>query len=153
MKHKPVSPERLPELLRLQPSLSAALEMLDLPFDKWPQATREAARLGVHDAVGALLEAKAIHPGRSARDHLRWLADSNGIGRRRVDEVLDDAEHPGGGRSPVSKGQARRPILLLRLSEDGSRAGIRRRSYPPEFHAALRGGVLCGLRRHHGAGP
>ncbi len=39
--------------------------------------------------VGALLEAKAIHPGRSARDHLRWLADSNGIGRRRVDEVLD----------------------------------------------------------------
>lgn len=39
--------------------------------------------------VGALLEAKAIHPGRSARDHLRWLADSNGIGRRRVDEVLE----------------------------------------------------------------
>ncbi len=39
--------------------------------------------------VGALLEAKAIHPGRTARDHLRWLADSNGIGRRRVDEVLE----------------------------------------------------------------
>jgi ABC-2 type transport system ATP-binding protein len=39
--------------------------------------------------VGALLEAKAIHPGRSARDHLRWLADSNGIDRRRVDEVLE----------------------------------------------------------------
>ena len=39
--------------------------------------------------VGALLEAKAIHPGRSARDHLRWLADSNGIGRPRVDEVLE----------------------------------------------------------------
>jgi ABC-2 type transport system ATP-binding protein len=39
--------------------------------------------------VGALLEAKAVHPGRSARDHLRWLADSNGISRRRVDEVLD----------------------------------------------------------------
>ena len=39
--------------------------------------------------VGALLEAKAIHPGRSARDHLRWLADSNGISRRRVDEVLE----------------------------------------------------------------
>jgi ABC-2 type transport system ATP-binding protein len=38
--------------------------------------------------VGALLEARAIHPGRSARDHLRWLADSNGISRRRVDEVL-----------------------------------------------------------------
>jgi ABC-2 type transport system ATP-binding protein len=39
--------------------------------------------------VGALLDAKAIHPGRSARDHLRWLADSNGIARRRVDEVLE----------------------------------------------------------------
>ena len=39
--------------------------------------------------VGVLLEARAIHPGRSARNHLRWLADSNGIGRRRVDEVLE----------------------------------------------------------------
>jgi ABC-2 type transport system ATP-binding protein len=39
--------------------------------------------------VGALLEARAVHPARSAIDHLRWLADSNGIGRRRVDEVLD----------------------------------------------------------------
>ena len=39
--------------------------------------------------VGALLDAKAVHPGRSARDHLRWLADSNGIARARVDEVLD----------------------------------------------------------------
>jgi ABC-2 type transport system ATP-binding protein len=39
--------------------------------------------------VGALLEAKAIHPGRTARSHLRWLADSNRISRRRVDEVLE----------------------------------------------------------------
>ena len=39
--------------------------------------------------VGALLEARAVHPGRSARDHLRWLADSNGVGRRRVEEVLE----------------------------------------------------------------
>ncbi|MGY1604708.1 ABC transporter ATP-binding protein [Geodermatophilus sp. SYSU D00815] len=38
--------------------------------------------------VGALLEARALHPGRSARDHLRWLAASNGIPRSRVDEVL-----------------------------------------------------------------
>ena len=37
----------------------------------------------------ALLDARAIHPGRSARDHLRWLADSNGVSRRRVDEVLE----------------------------------------------------------------
>ncbi|PZA20954.1 ABC transporter ATP-binding protein [Modestobacter versicolor] len=39
--------------------------------------------------VGALLEARALHPGRSARNHLRWLAASNGIPVRRVDEVLD----------------------------------------------------------------
>ena len=39
--------------------------------------------------VGALLEAKAIHPSRSARNHLRWLAQSNGIGPKRVDEVLE----------------------------------------------------------------
>ncbi|MGC9665067.1 ABC transporter ATP-binding protein [Planosporangium sp. 12N6] len=39
--------------------------------------------------VGALLEARATHPGRSARDHLRVLATAAGIGDRRVDEVLD----------------------------------------------------------------
>jgi ABC-2 type transport system ATP-binding protein len=39
--------------------------------------------------AGALLEARAFHPGRSARDHLAALAASNGIGRGRVDEVLD----------------------------------------------------------------
>jgi ABC-2 type transport system ATP-binding protein len=38
--------------------------------------------------VGALLEARALHPGRTARNHLRWLAASNGIPRTRVDEVL-----------------------------------------------------------------
>ncbi len=39
--------------------------------------------------VGALLEAKAVHPGRSARDHLRWMAASNGIPTTRVGEVLE----------------------------------------------------------------
>ncbi|WP_232303885.1 ATP-binding cassette domain-containing protein [Pseudofrankia sp. DC12] len=39
--------------------------------------------------VGALLDATAQQPGRSARDHLLWLAHSQGLGRRRVDEVLD----------------------------------------------------------------
>ncbi|MER5637665.1 ABC transporter ATP-binding protein [Kitasatospora sp. NPDC002227] len=38
--------------------------------------------------IGALLEAKAVHPGRTAYDHLLWLAQSNRIPRRRVDEVL-----------------------------------------------------------------
>jgi ABC-2 type transport system ATP-binding protein len=39
--------------------------------------------------VGALLEANAIHPGRSAFAHLSMLARTNHIPRRRVDEVLD----------------------------------------------------------------
>ncbi|MEV4555962.1 ABC transporter ATP-binding protein [Kitasatospora sp. NPDC049285] len=38
--------------------------------------------------IGALLEAKAVHPGRTARDHLLWLAESNRLPRTRVDEVL-----------------------------------------------------------------
>ena len=39
--------------------------------------------------VGALLEAKAFHPGRSARAHLTALAVSNDLPRQRVDEVLE----------------------------------------------------------------
>ena len=40
-------------------------------------------------SVGALLDPKAIVGGRSAANHLVWLADSNGIARRRVADVLD----------------------------------------------------------------
>jgi len=39
--------------------------------------------------VGALLEARALHPGRSARNHLLYLAQTQGFPARRVDEVLD----------------------------------------------------------------
>ncbi len=39
--------------------------------------------------VGALLDAKAVHGGRRAREHLWCLAQSNRIPRRRVEEVLD----------------------------------------------------------------
>jgi ABC-2 type transport system ATP-binding protein len=41
--------------------------------------------------VGALLDAKSIHPGRTARNHLRALAVSNRIPYSRVDEVLEFA--------------------------------------------------------------
>lgn len=40
--------------------------------------------------VGALLDTGTLHGGRSAADHLRCLAESNGIGRLRVAEVLDE---------------------------------------------------------------
>jgi ABC-2 type transport system ATP-binding protein len=39
--------------------------------------------------VGALLEAKAVHGSRTAYNHLRSLAATHGIGKRRVNEVLD----------------------------------------------------------------
>jgi ABC-2 type transport system ATP-binding protein len=39
--------------------------------------------------LGVLLEAGALHPGRSARNHLRAVAQTAGIGSRRVDEVLE----------------------------------------------------------------
>jgi len=50
------------------------------PFHALPWPLRE---------VGALLEARAVHPGRSARNHLVSLAQTNAIPKARVDEVLD----------------------------------------------------------------
>ncbi len=49
------------------------------PFDHADQPMRR---------VGALLDAKAVHGGRSAYNHLLCLAESNNLPRRRVDEVL-----------------------------------------------------------------
>ncbi|MEU9398154.1 ABC transporter ATP-binding protein [Streptomyces sp. NPDC048242] len=49
------------------------------PYGKLPNAPRQ---------VGALLDAKAVHGGRSARQHLLSLAQLSGIPARRVDEVL-----------------------------------------------------------------
>ena len=51
--------------------------------------------------VGALLDAKWVHPNRSARSHLAWLARSNGISRKRVDQVLETV-----GLSSVAKKRA-----------------------------------------------
>jgi len=41
--------------------------------------------------LGIVLEAKAMHTGRSARNHLLALARTNGVSRRRVDELIDMA--------------------------------------------------------------
>lgn len=57
------------------------------------RATVNGTVLADHPApltqIGSLLEARAIHPKRSARNHLRALAATTGIPERRVDEVLD----------------------------------------------------------------
>ena len=42
----------------------------------------------IHE-VGALLEARSVHTGRSARNHLLALAQTHGIGKKRVDELID----------------------------------------------------------------
>jgi len=60
--------------------------------------------------VGAMLEAKAIHEGRTAYNHLLCLAQSNGIGRHRVDEVLDivgltSVAHKRAGQFSLGMGQ------------------------------------------------
>ena len=51
--------------------------------------------------VGALLDAAALQPSRSARNHLLWLAHSQGLGARRVDEVVEQA-----GLQPVIRRKA-----------------------------------------------
>ncbi|MFB0833504.1 ABC transporter ATP-binding protein [Arthrobacter halodurans] len=45
-------------------------------------------RAPLHE-VGALLEAKAVHKSRSARNHLRAIGATHGVGRPRVDEVIE----------------------------------------------------------------
>jgi ABC-2 type transport system ATP-binding protein len=61
-------------------------------------------------SMGALLEAKAVHPSRPAYDHLRALAVTNGIDDARVDEVLDlvgldDVARRGSGGFSLGMGQ------------------------------------------------
>jgi ABC-2 type transport system ATP-binding protein len=64
---------------------------LDLPTRG--AATVNGRRYADHPAplheVGALLEARAVHTGRSAENHLLALAATHGIPRRRVDEVIE----------------------------------------------------------------
>lgn len=73
--------------------------------------------------VGALLEAKAIHGGRTAYNHLLWLAKSNGISRRRVDQViglvgLEDVAHKRSGGFSLGMGQ-RLGIAAALLGDPG----------------------------------
>jgi ABC-2 type transport system ATP-binding protein len=71
--------------------------------------------------LGALLDARATHPGRRAVDHLRWMAASNGIARERADEVLElvglavVARHRTGG---FSLGMAQRLGIAAALLGD-----------------------------------
>ena len=60
--------------------------------------------------IGAMLEARAIHGGRSAYNHLLAMAQTQGIGRRRVTEVIDlvglaDVAHERAGSFSLGMGQ------------------------------------------------
>jgi ABC-2 type transport system ATP-binding protein len=71
--------------------------------------------------AGALLDAKAVAPGRSARQHLRWLALSNGIPRSRVEEVLRQVGLASAARKQVggfSLGMAQRLGIAAALLGD-----------------------------------
>lgn len=71
--------------------------------------------------VGALLEAKAFHPGRSARAHLAALAAANGIPRSRVEEVLGVVGLEGAARRRAGKfslGMAQRLGIAAALLGD-----------------------------------
>jgi ABC-2 type transport system ATP-binding protein len=60
-------------------------------------------------AAGALLEAGAVHPGRSGRDHLRVAARTNGLPLRRVDEVVEQV-----GLGPAARRRVKSYSLGMR---------------------------------------
>jgi ABC-2 type transport system ATP-binding protein len=66
-------------ILGLDNPTSGTVTIGGYPYRKLPNAPRQ---------VGALLDAKAVHGGRTARNHLLSLAQLSGIPARRVDEVL-----------------------------------------------------------------
>jgi ABC-2 type transport system ATP-binding protein len=66
-------------ILGLAAPTSGTVTFDGLPFSRLPAPLRQ---------IGALLDARAVHPSRTASQHLRALARSNGIDPRRVREVL-----------------------------------------------------------------
>jgi ABC-2 type transport system ATP-binding protein len=69
----------MPMILGLDAPTEGAALVDGRPYGAWPAPVTK---------VGALLDAKALHPRRSARNHLIAMARSNGIPVSRVDEVL-----------------------------------------------------------------
>ncbi|SDE69857.1 ABC-2 type transport system ATP-binding protein [Blastococcus fimeti] len=82
-----------------RPSAGSAL-VAGRPFARLAEPLRTA---------GALLDAQAVHPGRSGRDHLRVAARANGIPLRRVDEVVDQV-----GLGPASRRRVKGYSLGMR---------------------------------------
>jgi ABC-2 type transport system ATP-binding protein len=88
-------------VLGLDAPSSGSVTVNGRPYDRHRRPLQE---------VGALLDAKAIHGGRSAYNHLLCLAQASGIPRRRVDEVLErvgmtSAAHKQAGNFSLGMGQ------------------------------------------------
>jgi ABC-2 type transport system ATP-binding protein len=83
--------------------------------------------------VGALLESRSIHPGRSAQAHLQMLAETNSIPRSRVDEVLEMT-----GLTSVSRRRAGK--FSLRMTQ---RLGIASRSPAPSHRGRALPSCAC----------
>ena len=107
--------------------------------------------------LGTLLDAGAVHPGRTGRAHLRILADTIGVPARRVDEVLDQVDLAAAGRRRIgaySLGMRQRlgiagalladpPVLMFDEPANGlDPEGIRWMRGLLRGHAA-RGGPCC----------
>ena len=67
-------------ILGLDAPSSGEVTVNGRPYGNLPAPMRE---------IGALLDPKAIHGGRTAYNHLRWIAEAGGISRKRIGEVLD----------------------------------------------------------------
>ena len=68
-------------LLGLTRPTSGTATVLGVPYRSLPRPV---------EGVGALIDPRARHPGRTARDHLTVLAQSNGLPRSRVDQLIEE---------------------------------------------------------------
>src|SRR5262245_46085401 len=91
--------------------------------------------------VGALLDAAALHPGRRAYNHLLWLAQTNGIGKRRGSEVIDQVG--------LTSAARRRPRRRYRARAAAAAGHRRRPARRPAGAHVRRAGQRTRPGRHH----
>ena len=119
------------------------------PFASYAEPLRE---------VGALLDPGSVHPGRTGRNHLRIAARTNGIGDRRVDEVIELVGLEGAARAPGQGLLARHAPAARhrrRAPRRPARGAVRRadqRARPRRGAVDPRAAAAAGRRGAHRAG-